>query len=152
MVYVVKFKLNDVIPSLHFYYRNFLTTTNDSAPTEHFSTFSLTFLWLTLLLQMVTLRLHPFRRTYQTEPSLICDFCPSSQRFAYSFRFHLTMDTLAVQLYTSLLPRRIRDFHPLERAHGAQTKKSDCPAAITQRIYFVNSLLTTSTLQQFPIT
>ena len=33
------------------------------------------------------------------------------------------MDTLAVQLYTSLLPRRIRDFHPLERAHGAQTIK-----------------------------
>ena len=40
-----------------------------------------------------------------------------------SFRFHLTMDTLAVQLYTSSLPRRVRDLHPLERAHGAQTKK-----------------------------
>ena len=40
-----------------------------------------------------------------------------------SFRFHLTMDTLAVQLYTSSLPRRVRDFHPLERAHGAQTKR-----------------------------
>ena len=39
-----------------------------------------------------------------------------------SFRFHLTMDTLAVLLYTSSLPRRVRDFHPLERAHGAQTK------------------------------
>ena len=39
-----------------------------------------------------------------------------------SFRFHLTMDTLAVQLYTSSLPRRVRDLHPLERAHGAQTK------------------------------
>jgi hypothetical protein len=39
-----------------------------------------------------------------------------------SFRFHLTIDTLAVQLYTSSLPRRVRDFHPLERAHGAQTK------------------------------
>ena len=53
-------------------------------------------------------------------PSLICDFCPSDQEFAYSF--HLTMDTLAVRLYTSSLPRRVRDFHPLERAHGAQTK------------------------------
>ena len=42
---------------------------------------------------------------------------------ATSFRFHLTMDTLVVQLYTSSLPRRVRDFHPLERAHGAQTKK-----------------------------
>ena len=40
-----------------------------------------------------------------------------------SFRFHLTMDTLAVQLYTSSLPRRVRDFHPLERANGAQTKR-----------------------------
>ena len=40
-----------------------------------------------------------------------------------SFRFHLAMDTLAVQLYTSSLPRRVRDFHPLERAHGAQTAK-----------------------------
>ena len=39
-----------------------------------------------------------------------------------SFRFHLAMDTLAVQLYTSSLPRRVRDLHPLERAHGAQTK------------------------------
>ena len=41
-----------------------------------------------------------------------------------SFRFHLTMDTLAVRLYTSSLPRRVRDFHPLERAHGAQTRKT----------------------------
>ena len=41
-----------------------------------------------------------------------------------SFRFYLTIDTLAVQLYTSLSPRRVRDFHPLERAHGAQTKNS----------------------------
>ena len=39
-----------------------------------------------------------------------------------SFRFHLTMDTLAVQLCTSSLPTRTRDFHPLERAHGAQTQ------------------------------
>ena len=39
-----------------------------------------------------------------------------------SFRFHLAMDTLAVRLYTSSLPRRVRDLHPLERAHGAQTK------------------------------
>ena len=31
-----------------------------------------------------------------------------------------------IQLYTSLLPGRIRDFHPLERAHGAQTTKRGC--------------------------
>ena len=41
-----------------------------------------------------------------------------------SFRFYLTIETLAVQLYTSLSPRRVRDFHPLERAHGAQTKNT----------------------------
>ena len=39
-----------------------------------------------------------------------------------SFRFHLAMDTLAVQLCASSLPRRTRDFHPLEPAHGGQTK------------------------------
>ena len=39
-------------------------------------------------------------------------------------RFHRTMDTLAVQLCTSSLPTRTRDFHPLERAHGAQTQKN----------------------------
>ena len=126
MVYVVKFKLNDVIPSLHFYYRNFLTTTNDSAPTEHFSTFSLTFLWLTLLLQMVTLRLHPFRRTYQTEPSLICDFCPSSQRFAYSFLQISPHDEHpCCSAIHFPLSGHVRDLHPLERAHGAQTKNTN---------------------------
>jgi len=44
-----------------------------------------------------------------------------------SFRFHLTMNTLVNQLYTSSLPRRIRDFHPLERAHGAQTNRQKKP-------------------------
>ncbi len=44
-----------------------------------------------------------------------------------SFRSHLTMDTLAVQLCTSSLPTRTQDFHPLERAHGAQTKKASDP-------------------------
>ena len=53
-----------------------------------------------------------------------------------SFRFHLTMDTLAVQLYTSSLPRRVRDFHPLERAHGAQTKKKQ----VRQTCFFCEKL------------
>ena len=48
---------------------------------------------------------------------------PFNLRNPASFRFHLAMDTLAVQLYTSSLPRRVWDFHPLERAHGAQTKR-----------------------------
>jgi hypothetical protein len=41
-----------------------------------------------------------------------------------SFRFHLTMDILAVQLCASSLPRYTRDFHPLEPAHGGQTKRT----------------------------
>ena len=34
-------------------------------------------------------------------PSLICDFCPSDQRFAYNFLQIPPHDGLAVQLYTS---------------------------------------------------
>ena len=62
-----------------------------------------------------------------------------------SFRFHLTMDTLVTRLYTSSLPRRIWDFHPLERAHGAQTNSrasSKSPAAKSQ--YIIKSSLSTS--------
>ncbi len=40
-----------------------------------------------------------------------------------SFRFHFTMDTLAVWLCASSLLRCTRDFHPLEFAHGGQTKR-----------------------------
>ena len=39
-----------------------------------------------------------------------------------SFRFHLTVNTLAVQLCASSLPTRTRDFHPLEPAHGGRTR------------------------------
>ena len=52
-----------------------------------------------------------------------------------SFRFYLTIDTLAVQLYTSLSPRRVRDFHPLERAHGAQTKNGEVLILTLRRLY-----------------
>lgn len=41
-----------------------------------------------------------------------------------SFRFHLTVNTLAVQLCASSLPTRTRDFHPLEPAHGGRTKNT----------------------------
>ena len=44
-----------------------------------------------------------------------------------SSRFHLTMDTLAVQLCASSLPTRTRDFHPLEPAHGRRTEKTAMP-------------------------
>ena len=41
-----------------------------------------------------------------------------------SFRFHLTMDTLA---FGYILPtaERIRDFHPLETCAATRTKKKD---------------------------
>ena len=67
--------------------------------------------------------------------SLIYDFFPSDRRFARrlvgsphpaSFRFHLTMDTLA---FGYILPTtgRIRDFHPLETcaARRTTTKSAD---------------------------
>ena len=59
-----------------------------------------------------------------------------------SFRFYLTIYTLAVQLYTSLSPRRVRDFHPLERAHGAQTTKRMCLGTSLDNLFYI--LLTES--------
>ena len=64
-----------------------------------------------------------------------------------SFRFHLTMDTLAVLLYTSSLPRRVRDFHPLERTHGAQTKNRDTLHDRISRFFFYIS----NSMMRFPL-
>ena len=61
--------------------------------------------------------------------SLVCDFCSSDRRFARglvcsphpaSFRFHLTMDTLA---FGYILPTtgRIRDLHPLKTCAARRT-------------------------------
>lgn len=76
-----------------------------------------------LLVLPATFGLHLLLQTY---PYFRASYVISVRRTkslpTASFRFHLTMDTLAVQLYTSSLPRRVRDLHPLERAHGAQTK------------------------------
>ena len=56
--------------------------------------------------------------------SLICDFCPSDQRFAYSFLQIPSHDGHpCCSAIHFPLSGRVRDFHPLERAHGAQTKK-----------------------------
>ncbi len=57
-----------------------------------------------------------------------------------SFRFYFAIDTLAVQLCTSSLPTRTRDFHPLEPAHGGRTKSArgeQCPAGA-----FINRIKT----------
>ena len=65
--------------------------------------------------------------------SLLCDFCSSDRRFARglvgsphpaSFRFHLTMDTLA---FGYILPTtgRIRDFNPLETCAARRTTQKN---------------------------
>ena len=77
-----------------------------------------------LLVLPATFGLRRFVPTYPYFPALY--MVPVRQAkglLTASFRFHLTMDTLAVQLCTSSLPTRTRDFHPLECAHGAQTQK-----------------------------
>ena len=76
-----------------------------------------------LLVLPATFGLHLFWQTYPYFPALyVVPVRQAKGLPTASFRFHLTMNTLAVQLYTSSLPRRVRDLHPLERAHGAQTK------------------------------
>ena len=81
-----------------------------------------------LLVLPATFGLHLFLQTYPYFRALYVISVRRTKGLpTASFRFRLTSDTLAVQLYTSLLPRRVRDFHPLERAHGAQTEKAMQP-------------------------
>ena len=79
-----------------------------------------------LLVHPATFGLHRFVPTYPYFPALyVVPVRQAKGLPTASFRFHLAMDTLAVQLCTSSLPTRTRDFHPLERAHGAQTQNPD---------------------------
>lgn len=79
---------------------------------------------------MIVIRLRCFWPTYLSQPSLICDFCSLDQSFAYSFlqilphNRHPCCSTIHFPLSW-----HVRDLHPLERAHGAQTKKSRPKAA-----------------------
>ena len=78
-----------------------------------------------LLVLPATFGLHRFWPTYPYFPALyVVPVRQAKGLPTASFRFHLTVDTLAVQLCTSSLPTCTRDFHPLERAHGAQTKNT----------------------------
>ena len=99
-----------------------------------------------LLVLPATFGLHLLLQTYPYFRALyVISVRRTKSLLTASFRFHLTMDTLAVRLYTSSLPRRVRDFHPLERAHGAQTKKiphseSSCTGLKTSSyIHFIYS-------------
>ena len=77
------------------------------------------------------------RLTKQNLASYVISVRRTKSLLTASFRFYLTIDTLAVQLYTSLSPRRVRDFHPLERAHGAQTKISPAIAWLTIQKFII---------------
>jgi len=77
-----------------------------------------------LLLLPATFGLHLFWQTYPYFRALYVISVRRTKGLpTASFRFHLTMDTLAVWLYTSSLPRHARDFHPLEPAPRAPPPK-----------------------------
>ena len=73
---------------------------------------------------MIVIRLRCLLPTYLSQPSLICDFCPSDQRFAYNFLQIPPHDGHpCCSAIHFPLSGHVRDLHPLERAHGAQTKR-----------------------------
>ncbi len=75
-------------------------------------------------------------------PSLICDFCPSDQRFAYSFLQIPPRDGHpCCSAIHFPLSGHVRDLHPLERAHGAQTKILPGTNRATQNFIFFHCLL-----------
>ena len=75
-----------------------------------------------LVVFLATFGLHLHLQTYPYSRALyVISIRRTESLPTTSFRFHLTMDTLAVQLCASSLPRCTRDFHPLESAHGEQT-------------------------------
>ena len=77
-----------------------------------------------LLVLPATFGLHLFEQTYPYFPALyVVPVRQAKGLPTASFRFHLAVDTLAVQLCASSLPTRTRDFHPLENAHAGQTKR-----------------------------
>ena len=125
-------------PLLHSHYRNFFATMGSA----DFSQFVVTRLIASvrpprlrctlfpliypphLLVLPATFGLHLLLQTYPYFRALyVISVRRTKSLLTASFRFHLTMDTLAVRLYTSSLPRCVRDFHPLDRTHGAQTKE-----------------------------
>ncbi len=86
--------------------------------------FSLSTIEMPPATKVIVIRLRCFVPTYLSQPSLIRDFCPSDQRFAYSFLQIPPRDEhpCCPAIYFPL-SGRIRDLHPLERAHDAQTQK-----------------------------
>ena len=106
-------------------------------PRLRYELFSLIYLPHLLVLP-ATFGLHLILQTYPHFPALYA--VPVRQVKSLptaSFRFHLTMDTLAVQLCASSLPTRTRVFHPLEPAHGGRTKRDTPLTQSVPRLIFL---------------
>ena len=68
-----------------------------------------------LLVLPATFGLHLLLQTYPYFPAFYAvPVRRTKGLLTASFRFHLAVDTLAVQLCVSSLPRHTRDFHPLD--------------------------------------
>ena len=82
---------------------------------------------------MITIGLCSVLQAYPSENSLICDFCPSDQGFAYSF-FQIPPHDGHPCCSAICFPLSgcIRDFHPQEPAHGGHTKTA-CTHTDTRR-------------------
>ena len=84
-----------------------------------------------------------FLRSLTLICGLVCDFCSSGRRFAHwstsqlrntaSFRFHLTMDTLAFG-YDLPTAGRLRDVHPIERALTGRTQRAARHKTVQHRL------------------
>ena len=97
---------------------------------------------------MVVIRLRCSLPAYHSKPSLICDFCPSDQRFAYSFLQILPRDRHpCCSAIHFPLSGHVRDLHPLERAHGAQTQKEGNKSCL---LLFSDTIYTFLAFFQFP--
>ena len=92
-----------------------------------------------LVIFLATLGLYLLLQTYPYFRALyVISVRRTESLLTTSFRFHLTMDTLVVQLCASSLPRCTRDFHPLESAHGGQTKRAhkiDVPPIFNYKLF-----------------
>ena len=71
-----------------------------------------------------------YSKLAQIIPAFVCSSCPSDRDFAYSFLQIPPHDGHpCCSAIHFPLSGRVRDLHPLERAHGAQTKKKNSPQA-----------------------
>ena len=147
-------------PSLHSHYRNFFTTTTSADFSQFVVTTANETACETSPLKVRTLSLHvpatftgtssnfwtsAFPAALSVFPSLICGFCPSGQRFAYSFLQIPPHDghPCCSAIHFSL-PGHVQDFHLRERAHGAQTKRAPPGAHNAKRSPLVRLLSSTT--------